>query len=111
MRLLRWAVVLVLAVSWLAAGCAPKEENVIRIGVNAELTGSKPTVGDSCKKAAELMAEQVNAAGGLKVGDKQYLLKLFIEDNEDKAESSAAASQKLISQNNVLAIKIGRAHV
>ncbi len=100
----RWAAVLLLSGIWLAGGCAPKEANEIRLGVNAELTGSKPTVGDSCKKAAELLAEQVNKDGGLKVGDKKYLIKLFIEDNEDKAESAAAAAQKLISQNNVLAV-------
>jgi branched-chain amino acid transport system substrate-binding protein len=85
-------------------GCGPGAQNEIRIGVNAELTGSKPTVGDSCKKAMELLAQQVNQAGGLKVGDQKYPLKLYIEDNEDKAESAAAAAQKLISQNNVLAI-------
>ncbi len=101
---LRWAMIVLLAFCWLAAGCGSKEENVIPVGVNAELTGSKPTVGDSCKKAAELLAAQVNQAGGIKVGEKKYPLKLFVEDNEDKAESAAAASQKLISQNNVLAI-------
>ena len=74
------------------------------MGVNAELTGSKPTVGDSCKKAMELLAAQVNQEGGLKLGDKKYLVRLFVEDNEDKAESASAAAQKLISQNNVLAI-------
>jgi branched-chain amino acid transport system substrate-binding protein len=100
----RWALVLALAGLWLMGGCASKEADEIRLGVNAELTGSKPTVGDSCKKAAELLAEQVNKDWGLKVGDKKYLIKLFIEDNEDKAESAAAAAQKLISQNNVLAI-------
>ncbi|MDD2903652.1 MAG: ABC transporter substrate-binding protein, partial [Syntrophales bacterium] len=104
MMWLRWAVALSLALCWLIAGCASKEENAISIGVNAELTGSKPTVGDSCKKAAELLADQVNKAGGLKVGDKNYPIKLYIEDNEDKAESAAAVAQKLISQNNVLAI-------
>jgi len=61
-------------------------------------------VGDSCKKAAELLAAQVNADGGLKVGDKKYPVTLFIEDNEDKPESAAAVAKKLISQNNVLAI-------
>jgi branched-chain amino acid transport system substrate-binding protein len=101
---LRGAVIALLAVSLLAAGCAPKEDNEIRVGVNAELTGSKPTVGDSCKKAAELLAAQVNQAGGIQVGEKKLPLKLFVEDNEDKAESAAAVAQKLISQNNVLAI-------
>jgi branched-chain amino acid transport system substrate-binding protein len=95
-------IILTLVLCW--AGCRPAPENEIRLGVNAELTGSKPTVGDSCKKAAELLAAQVNQEGGLKLGDKKYLIRLFVEDNEDKAESAAAAAQKLISQDNVLAI-------
>jgi branched-chain amino acid transport system substrate-binding protein len=98
------ALVIVMAGISLLWGCGPKSQDEIRIGVNAELTGSKPTVGDSCKKAMELLAQQVNQAGGLKVGDKKYPIKLYIEDNEDKAESAAAAAQKLISQDNVLAI-------
>jgi branched-chain amino acid transport system substrate-binding protein len=88
----------------LAWGCGSQPSTEVRVGVNAELTGSKPTVGDSCKKAAELLAAQVNQTGGLKVGDQRVPLKLYIEDNEDKAESAAAAAQKLISENNVLAI-------
>ncbi len=84
----------VLAGSLAMAGCASKETDDIRIGVNAEITGSKPTVGDSCQKAAQLMAAQVNAGGGLKVGDKKYPVTLFIEDNEDKAGSSRGHGQK-----------------
>jgi len=100
----KWTMLVLSLVILLASGCGRAPENEIRLGVNAELTGSKPTVGDSCKNAMELLAAQVNARGGLKLGDKQYLIKLFVEDNEDKAESAAAAAQKLISQNNVLAV-------
>jgi len=99
-----WVILVCLTVSLALGGCASKETNDIRLGVNAEITGSKPTVGDSCQKAAELLAAQVNAAGGLQVGDKKYPVTLFIEDNEDKPESAAAVAKKLISQNNVLAI-------
>ena len=99
-RSLGWLILVIL----LAPGCGAAPGDEIRIGVNAKLTGSKPTVGDSCKKAMELLASQVNAAGGLKLGDKKYRLTLLVEDNEDKAESAAAVAQKLISQNNVLAI-------
>ena len=94
----------VLAGSLAMAGCASKEADDIRIGVNAEITGSKPTVGDSCQKAAQLVAAEINAGGGLKVGDKKYPVTLFIEDNEDKPEAAAAMAKKLISQDNVLAI-------
>jgi len=100
----KWAAMLFISGLWLVGGCAPADQNEIRLGVNAELTGSKPTVGDSCKKAAELLAAQLNKDWGVQVGDKKFTIKLFVEDNEDKAESAAAAAQKLISQNNVLAI-------
>jgi len=98
------AMFIVLAGIGMILGCGAKPEQEVRLGVNAELTGSKPTVGDSCKKAMELLAEQINQQGGLKVGERRLPLRLYIEDNEDKAESAAAAAQKLISQNNVLAI-------
>ncbi len=99
----QWTLVM-LGLAVILGGCAPAPQDEVRVGVNAELTGSKPTVGDSCRKAAELLAAQVNQGGGITVGQKKYPVKLFIEDNEDKAESAAAAAQKLISQNSVLAI-------
>ena len=104
MNRLTWILLAVLLGLLVWGGCAQKETNDIRVGVNAEITGSKPTVGDSCKNAAQLLAAQVNAAGGLKVGDQTYPVTLYIEDNEDKPESAAAVTKKLISQNNVLAI-------
>lgn len=76
----------------------------IVIGVNAELTGGIPVVGRSCKNAAEMAVEEVNKAGGLEVAGTKYTIKLIVEDNEDRPESSAAVAQKLISQNQVLAI-------
>src|SRR4030042_6726961 len=100
----KWTVAILLMSFGLTWGCSSQDTKEIRLGVNAELTGSKPTVGDSCQKAAELLAAQVNQAGGLKVGDQKLPIKLIVEDNEDKAESAAAAAHKLISQNNVLAI-------
>ncbi len=104
MSIHRCAVVILVAGVLLAAGCGSGAKDEIRLGVNAELTGSKPTVGDSCRKAAELLAAEVNQQGGLQVKNKPYPVKLFIEDNEDKPESAAAVAQKLINQNNVLAI-------
>jgi branched-chain amino acid transport system substrate-binding protein len=67
----------------------------IKIGVNAELTGSVPVVGESCKNAAELAVKEINDAGGLDISGTKYPLELVIEDNEDKAESAALATQKL----------------
>jgi branched-chain amino acid transport system substrate-binding protein len=76
----------------------------VRVGVIAELTGDMPAVGTSCRNAAEMAVREVNAAGGLEVGGKKLKVELFVEDNGGKADQSAAAAQKLITQEEVVAI-------
>src|SRR4030067_759024 len=76
--------------------------DVIKIGFNIELTGDIPKVGEASKFAAEMLKDQINRAGGLKVGNKSYQLNFIYQDNEDKAESAAAAALKLIAQHQVL---------
>lgn len=86
-------------------GCAGAGgSDTIKVGVVAELTGDIPAVGASCKNAAELAVKEINDAGGLEVGGKKYTIELFIEDNAGKADQSASATQKLITQQNVVAI-------
>ena len=85
-------------------GCAKKDSDSIKIGVVAELTGDIPAVGASCKNAAELAAQEINEAGGIQLGEKKYKVELIIEDNAGKADQSASAAQKLITQQKVTAI-------
>lgn len=98
------AVVIVAAVVVAAILMRPKAPDVIRIGLNAELTGGVPVVGASCRAGAELAVEEVNAAGGLEVGGRRYRVELLVEDNEDKAESAAAAAHKLNAAGVLLMI-------
>ncbi len=79
-------------------------KNVIKIGINAPLTGDIPKVGEGTKYAAEMWLEDINKEGGLKVGDKVYKVELVIEDNESKAESAVKANTKLITEDEVLVI-------
>jgi branched-chain amino acid transport system substrate-binding protein len=96
---------IMLLMSMLLGACASGGgADTIRVGVIAELTGDIPAVGASCKNAAELAVKEVNDAGGLEVGGKKYKIELFIEDNAGKADQSASSAQKLITQQNVVAI-------
>jgi branched-chain amino acid transport system substrate-binding protein len=72
--------------------------DAIRIGVNAELTGSVPVVGKSCVNAAKMACEEINAKGGIVLMDRAMPVQLLIEDNEDKSESAAAIAQKFVSR-------------
>ncbi|MGQ9669396.1 MAG: ABC transporter substrate-binding protein [Desulfosoma sp.] len=78
--------------------------DTIKIGFDIPLTGDIPKVGEGSKYAAEILLAEVNGAGGLKVGDKTYMLQFIYEDNESKAESATAAALKLITQDQVLAV-------
>ena len=76
----------------------------IKIGINAPMTGDIPKVGEGSKFAGQMWLEDINKAGGLKVGNKKYKVELVIEDNESKAESAVKANTKMIVEDEVLAI-------
>jgi branched-chain amino acid transport system substrate-binding protein len=78
--------------------------DTIKIGFNIPLTGDIPKVGEGSKYTGEMLKEKINKAGGLKVGNKSYMLDFVYQDNEAKAESATASALKLITQDKVLAI-------
>jgi branched-chain amino acid transport system substrate-binding protein len=78
--------------------------DTIKIGFNIPMTGDIPKVGEMSKEAAEMLKEDINGAGGLKVGDKKYMLDFIYEDNEAKAESAVNTALKLITKDEVLAM-------
>jgi branched-chain amino acid transport system substrate-binding protein len=96
---------LLLAASLLLSACGGAGGgNTIKVGGIGELTGDIPAVGASFKNSAEMAVKEINDAGGLDVGGKKYTIELVIEDNAGKADQSASAAQKLITQDNVVAI-------
>ncbi len=97
-------VVLLLAMVLLTVACGGGGSNEIPIGLNIELTGNIPKVGEHSRVAAEMFVKETNDAGGLDIGGKKYMLKLVVEDNNGTAEGAAAAANKLITQDNVLVL-------
>ncbi len=95
MKRLSYLVLVVILLGMVLTACQPAAPTTIKVGLNVELTGSIPVVGESSKTAAELAVKEVNDAGGLEVGGTKYKVELMVEDNEDKAESAAAAAQKM----------------
>lgn len=85
-------------------GCQRSSDSMVKVGLIAELTGDIPAVGTSCKNAAELAVKEINDAGGITISGKNYKVELFIQDSASKPDQAAAAAQKLITQNNVIAI-------
>jgi branched-chain amino acid transport system substrate-binding protein len=88
--------------AFVLAACAPAAPDVIKIGVNAPLTGDIPKEGEQTKFAAEMWLEEIGSE--ITVGGTTYTVEIVLEDNESKAESAAAVNTKLITQDEVLVI-------
>jgi branched-chain amino acid transport system substrate-binding protein len=103
----KWTPIMALGLTILLAfattTCSTRQK-VIKIGINAPITGDIPKVGEGTKFAAQMWLEDIEKAGGLDVGGTKYKVELVIEDNESKAESAVKANTKMITEDEVLAI-------
>ena len=104
-------ILLAAALSMVLLGCPPKSETPsgtsgtatggdILVGEYGSLTGTEATFGQSTHNGIMMAADEVNGAGGIN-GRK---IKILTEDDQSKAEEAVTAVQKLISQNQVVAV-------
>lgn len=94
------ALVVVLVLMAMGGGLLYADSKEYKVGCVFAVTGKAAWLGEPEKKTAEMLAEEINAAGGIN-GRK---LKLIIED--DQADNTAAvnAVKKLINKDKVCAI-------
>jgi branched-chain amino acid transport system substrate-binding protein len=92
------AVALVLMTMW--GGMVYAESDEIRIGCLFAVTGKAAWLGEPEKKTAEMLADEINAAGGIN-GRK---IKLIIEDDQADNTRAVNAVKKLIEKDKVCAI-------
>lgn len=76
----------------------------VTIGLNLPLTGPRQATGTSTKEGAELLREQINASGGLKIGNSQYEVEFVYVDNASDPQKAVAGALDLISKHQVFGI-------
>ncbi|MCL7414883.1 MAG: ABC transporter substrate-binding protein [ANME-2 cluster archaeon] len=95
----------------IAAGCAgPSDEAMvpesIKIGLVAPLSGGASDVGNDMKQAAILAVEEINADGGVYVGE--YGVKIPLElvegDTQTSPTEGVTAVERLITNENVVVL-------
>ena len=101
--------ILIAILSLAVIGCPPKSEtgggggeggDTILVGEYGSMTGPQATFGQSTHNGIMMAIDEVNAAGG--INGKKITIKS--EDDQSKAEEAANTVQKLISQDNVVAV-------
>ncbi|MEX6508478.1 amino acid ABC transporter substrate-binding protein [Jiella sp. M17.18] len=90
------------AVALLAASTSlASAADVIKLGASVQLTGPSANTGRYYRDAYKMMVDKINAAGGVKVGDKTYKLELDILDNQSDVNLSVRQYVQLISSDKV----------
>src|SRR5229473_3435057 len=74
---------------------------LLGIGVLGPLSGGAAAYGVELVRGAELRADEINKAGGLKVGGDVYKIKLITYDHKASAADAATAANKLVFQDKV----------
>src|SRR5713226_2835988 len=96
-----WIIVLVAVVALGLAAPAAAAEKTLEIGVLGPLSGGAASYGVELVRAAEIRTDEINKAGGLKVGGDVYKIKLVTYDHKASAADAATAANKLIFQDKV----------
>jgi branched-chain amino acid transport system substrate-binding protein len=96
-----WIIVLVAVMALGVAAPAAAAEKTLEIGVLGPLSGGAASYGVELVRAAEIRTDEINKAGGLKVGGDVYKIKLVTYDHKASAADAATAANKLIFQDKV----------
>ena len=87
-----------------AKAAAAPAADVIKIGHVGPLTGGIAHLGKDNENGARMAVEEINAAGGLKVGDKTYKLDLVAEDDKADPKEGTLAAQKIVDSGAVAVV-------
>lgn len=77
------------------------QDKVIKIGFLAPLTGAVAAWGKPGLDGCEIWAERVNAAGGIKLSDGNYMVEFVGYDNEYDPAKARTGATKLIREDGV----------
>ena len=84
-----------------AAFAVPASAESIVLGAAVSQSGKYSTNGQHTMNGYNMAVEAINAAGGVKVGDKTYTLEIKYYDDESTPARGAELAERLISQDGV----------
>lgn len=82
----------------------PSQAKSVRIGVGQPLSGPLAALGKDMLQGAQLAAEQLNQAGGVRIGERRLPIEVLSADDQADAKAGEAAAHKLVEQQVLAAI-------
>ena len=94
----------VLLAAALTCSCAFAADKEVRIGEISTSTGDFAAYGFAENEAVKLAVEEINEAGGVKVGDQMLPMTLFHYDCRTRNEDMVNAARRLVNQDKVVGV-------
>jgi branched-chain amino acid transport system substrate-binding protein len=94
-RVLVWGAIV------LALGSVDARAEAIRIGAPLPLTGPLSPEGTKLRQGYDLWVETVNAAGGIRVGDRRLPVEMVYYDYESNTPRAVQLAEKLVTDDKV----------
>jgi len=85
----------------LATGSAIAAEKTLDIGVSDALTGGAAVYGLPQANAVQMAADEINAAGGIKVAEDNYMLNVIAYDDKASPTEASNSVRKLLDRDGV----------
>jgi branched-chain amino acid transport system substrate-binding protein len=90
-----------LVAALVAGGVAQAQDKTLTIGIIGPLSGGAASYGVELVRGAEMKVDEINRAGGLKIGGDLYKIKLISYDHKAQAADAQTATNKLVFQDKV----------
>jgi branched-chain amino acid transport system substrate-binding protein len=84
-----------------AAASTAAAEDTIVLGAAVSQTGKFATSGLFTKEGYDFAVGKINEMGGIKIGDKTYMLEVKYYDDESEATRAAQLTERLVGQDGV----------
>lgn len=86
------------------AEAAEDFEDYIYFGLNYELTGAYPIIGESSVQGVDMAVDEINAAGGITIDGKAYGLAYKALDNAFNTDEAAVNAQEFADDEEIVAM-------
>lgn len=100
-RFLKGTLATAAAATAMPSGYVFGSEKTVKIGFNAPLTGAVSAWGLPGLYGCQIWADRINKAGGIKIGDTNYMVEFVRFDNEYSPAKARTGARKLIEEDNV----------
>ncbi len=87
-------------------GAGSGDAETVRVVISAPLTRS-PWIGEALERGAQLAADEINAAGGIAVGEDKRQLELVVRDHAGSAQTAQAHARDAVRDGAAMLISDG----